>query len=235
MPKDIKVQLRLVDKLTKQVDVAKNKIRQFGMRVKETITRLASLRNAIIAVVAVRLAKYFVDAASSIEMYRKQLEVVTGSAKRADNALMAIREFARTSPLETQDVVQAYVRLRAVGIDPTMKQMKTMGGVAVLMGKQMTDVVGALISRHARTLREYGIQLNAQSKNVVIQSGNIRKVVDRDNASIREAILETWEERFPNAIEVAADTFTAKWLILKSQVLELDKASKKPLNNKAKL
>jgi hypothetical protein len=132
----------------------------------------------------------------------------------ADKALSAIREFARASPLETEDVVQSYVRLRAIGLSATMNQMKTLGGVAVLMNRQLTDVLQAFISLNKRTLRELGIDIDRTGAKAVIQSGNVRKVVEKDSASIRKALLEIWEERFPNAMDLILMIFKEKnWKI----------------------
>jgi len=118
-------------------------------------------------------------------------------------------------------VVQSYVRLRAVGIKPTIDEMKTMGGVAVLFNTQMTEVLNSFIGLNKKTLRRLGIEIDRTGSKAVIMSGNIKKEVEKDSASIRRALLEVWEERFPNAIETAANTSVAKTAIMKSEVFEL--------------
>ncbi len=217
----MEVELALRDKISKSIDKAKGKIRQFGDRVRKVAKSVFTLRNAMGMLAVTAIGKSFVTAASKIEVFGNQLLMVTKNAKAADNALKAIREFARTSPLETEDVVQSFVRLRAIGLEPTMEQMKTLGGVAVLMGRQMTDVLQAFIGLNKRTLRELGIDIDRTGQKAVIQSGNIRKVVEKDSASIRAALIEIWEERFPNAIEVAANTTKSKIAIMKSNIFEL--------------
>lgn len=239
MPKKLVVELALLNKLTRPLDKAKGKIKRIGFDIKKSFmkaskavsgfmnglnkvsSKIVNFKNLVIAAAASVVTKFFIDAASSIEIFAKQLEVVTGSATKAGNALTAIREFARTSPLETEDVVQAYVRLRAVGIDPTIKQMRTIGGVAVLMNREMTDVLDSLIGLNKRTLRQLGIDIDRTGQKAVIQSGNVKRVVEKDSQSIRGALLEIWEERFPNAIETAANTTKSKTAIMKSNVFEL--------------
>jgi len=221
MAKKIEVELALQDKLSKRLDRVRGNVARFGDRINSLVKKFINLKNAALAYVAIRISKYMIDAASSVEVFGKQLEMVTANAKEAGRLLDAIREFARTSPLETEDVVQSYIRLRAVGIEPTMKQMKILGGVAVLMDRKLVDMLGGFIGLHKRTLRRLGIDIDHTGKMAVIQSGNIRKVVEKDNASIRTALLEMWEERFPNAIEVAAKTTKAQTAIMKSNVFEL--------------
>lgn len=220
MPKRIEVELALQDKLTKNVDKARGKIVQFGQSVAKVSRQFFNLRNAVIGYVALRVAKSFVAAAAKIELFEIQLRAVTGSAAEAAKKLSAIREFARTSPLETEDVVKSYVRLRAVGIDPTIEQLKTLGGVALLFNREMAEVLDSLIGLNKRTLRKLGIEIDRTGAKAIIASGKIKKVVNKDSASIREALLEVWEERFPNAIEKGSKTFVAQMAILRSNIFE---------------
>jgi len=99
-----------------------------------------------------------------------------------------------------------------------------LAGFAVLFNREMVDVLDAFIGLNKRTLRKLGIEIDRTGAKAVIQSGNIKRVVEKDSTSIRNALLEIWEERFPNAIEDAADTTKAKLAIMKSNVFELSVA-----------
>ena len=224
MPKKIYVEIAMHDKLTKAMDKVTGKVRKFGRSVGRVFNKLATLRNAAVIAGIGYLSKSFISAAMAVEVYSKQLEVLSGSAKKAKDQLLVIREIARTSPLETEDVVASYVRLRAVGIDLTTKSLKTLGGVAVLLNRDMTDILDGFIGLNKRTLRKMGVEIDRQTKmaekKAVLMSDNIRKVVQNDSASIREALIELWEERFPNAIVTAADTFSAQIRVMKSNVWE---------------
>lgn len=220
MPKEIKVQLSLVDKISRYIEKVRGKINKIGSSVDKLSKQFFNLRNAVAAFMALQIGSSFINAAAKIEVFEKQLLAVSSSAEAARNSLNAIREFARTSPLETEDVVQSFVRLRAVGIDPTLAQMRTIGGVAVLFDREMTDVLDSFIGLNKRTLRQLGIEIDRTGSQAIIQSGNIRMAVNKDSASIREALLEIWEKRFPNAIEKAADTFSAQMAILRSNIFE---------------
>ena len=221
MGRKLVVELSVADKMSKSLAKIEGKFKKFTKSISNTFKKLTSMRNIIGVALIIRLGKSFLDASSNVEVFGKQLEMVTGSAQKASVALDAIREFARTSPLETEDVVQSYVRLRAVGIDPTIQQMRKLGGVAVLMDRQMTEVLDAFIGLNKRTLRNLGIEIDRTGDKAIIQSGTIKKIVEKDSASIRKALIELWEERFPNALETAADTTKSKTAIMKSEVWEL--------------
>uniref|UniRef100_A0A6M3M4X9 Putative tail tape measure protein n=1 Tax=viral metagenome TaxID=1070528 RepID=A0A6M3M4X9_9ZZZZ len=220
MSKKIEVLLTLQDKLSKNIDVARGKIAQFGHSIKNVTQQFFNLRHAVAAFVAFKIGQSFIMAAAKIELFGRQLRAVTQSAAEASKKLGAIREFARISPLETEDVVKSYVRLRAVGIDPTIQQLRTLGGVAVLFNREMADILDGLIGLNKRTLRKLGIEIDRTGSQAIIASGNIKKVVEKDSASIRKALLEVWGERFPNAIEKGADTFVAQMAILRSNIFE---------------
>jgi len=69
-------------------------------------------------------------------------------------------------------------------------------------------------------LRRLGTEIDRTGKTAIIASGNVRREVGKDSASIRAALLDVWEERFPNAIETASDTFTSKIAIMRSNIFE---------------
>jgi len=148
------VKLEMLDKLSKPADKAAGRMKRFGSEAKKAfnkasksakkfgdglasfgkkvdgvLKKVINFRSAMVALAAIGIAKFTIGAAASMEVMAKQLEIVSESGEKAKQALAAIREFARTSPLETEDVVQSFVRLRAVGIDPTIEQMRTIGGV----------------------------------------------------------------------------------------------------------
>ncbi len=220
MPRKLEVILGVTDRATKNIQRVEGKFRRFATRTKAAMRTLLSIPSLIAGAAVIKLGGAFVGAAAKIDLFRKQLVAVTASAAEADQKLAAIREFARTSPLETEDVIRSFVKLRAVGIDPTMDQMRTLGGVAVLFGKQLEEVLDSFIGLNKRTLRRLGVEIDRTGRQAVIASGNIRKVVEKDSASIRAALLEVWAERFPNAIETASGTFKAKVAIMRSNVFE---------------
>lgn len=221
MANDMVVSLKLRDELSKKLTAAREKVKSFARSVDKMFNKLVNLRNLAIATTIIMLGKATVGTAAKFEVFERQLQLVTETAKEANDAFLAIREFARTSPLETEDVTQSFVRLRAVGMEPTIEQMKTLGGVAVLFDREMTEVLDSFIGLNKRTLRALGVEIDRTGSKAIIASGNIRKEVTKDSASIREALLEIWEERFPNAIERAADTTKAKIAIMKSNITEL--------------
>lgn len=246
----VKTRFTLEDDVTTPAQRAKTAIVDFGqgsekalIKLKNTIsvvnaTGIVFLTKEImnLARASTEFGKSIIDTASNMEQYAIQLQAISKSESEARGTFLALREFARTSPLETEDVVQSYVRLRAVGIDPTLKQFKTIGSVALIFNQEMRDVLDGFVGMNKRTLRSLGIDIDRTGEKAIIQSGNIRKVVDKDSQSIRTALIEIWQERFPDLLEKASSTTKAKVAIMKSNFLELrDSIGKKLLPTVNKL
>lgn len=220
MPRKIEVQLSVVDQATRKIDEINGKFKRFTNSVNNSLNKAISVRNIALVAIFTGIARSSIQAASKVDQFRKQLLMVSKSAEEADEKLAAIREFGRTSPLETEDVVKSYVRLRAVGIDPTIKQLETLGGVSLLFGMKMEEGLDAFIGLNKRSLRSMGIEIDRMGSKAIIQSGNIRKEVSKDASSIRQALLEVWAERFPNAIEKAGQIYSARVEVMKSNIWE---------------
>ena len=220
MPKKLQVELSVIDRATKQIDQINGKFARFSKSVNNSLNKAISLRNIALVAVFSGIARSSIAAADKVEIFRKQLQMVSKSAAEADIKLAAIREFGRTSPLETEDVVRSYVRLRAVGIDPTIKQLETLGGVSLLFGQKMEETLDSFIGLNKRSLRSLGIEIDRTGSKAIIQSGNIRKETTKDAASIRQALLDVWAERFPDAINKAGQTLSARLEVMKSNIWE---------------
>lgn len=225
MASKIEVLLAVADHATKELDKVTGGFRRFESQAGAVISRVASLQNILrVSIGGVALgavAKSVIDVGGKIETFRAQLLAVSGSAEEAGRRLNALREFAAPTALKTEDVVQAYIRLRAVGIDPTVEQMRVLGGVALLFGRDMTSVNEALIGMEKETLRRLGIEITRTGNTAVITSGNVKRVVSNDTASIRRALIETWAERFPGALKEAGNTLAGRMAVLKSNLFEL--------------
>jgi len=222
---ELEIIARVRDLVSGPTDKMQSRMVRFAKGVNTAFSKVTgsifNLRNLIVGAVAGRAVKAFLDAGSAAETWRIQLQALVGDAGRAEALLQNMRQFAAESPLMTQDVIQSFVQLRAVGIKGAEDVVKKIGNVALIFNTEMQDVVGGFIGLQTRLLRRLGIQIERTGKTAVLQSGDIRKVVANDTDSIRQALLEIWGERFPNAMELAGQTFEAKMAVMKSAFFEL--------------
>ena len=220
MSSRIEIVISAVDQASSTFNSFRGRVDKLAKDVHRGFSTIATIPNLIAGAAIVQMGRHFVKAAYDLEIFRAQLLAVSSTAKEADDALDYMREWARVSPLGTKDVIDSYVRLRAIGLSPTIEEMKTLGGVSLMFHRQMTETLDGFIGLNKKTLRQYGIDIDRTGSKAILISGNIRKVAEKDSASIRKAILEVWAERFPKALELASNTLSAKVEIMQSNIWE---------------
>ncbi len=167
---DLNVQLilRLVDRATAPARAAMRTLERIGgeglMRQAETIQRgtrmmgdgmLGVGRAAGTAAATVAaysgtlsaLAAAFVRPAAQFERFQVQLTNLEGSQEGAKRAMAWIEDFATRTPLELEDTVAAYAKLRAFGIDPTNGSLQALVDTMAASGggaEQLDGIVLAL-------------------------------------------------------------------------------------------
>ena len=220
MSSRIEIVISAVDQASNTFNSFRGRVDKLAKDVHRGFSTIATIPNLIAGAAIVQMGRHFGKAAYDLEIFRAQLLAVSSTAKEADDALDYMREWARVSPLGTKDVIDSYVRLRAIGLSPTIEEMKTLGGVSLMFHRQMTETLDGFIGLNKKTLRQYGIDIDRTGSKAILISGNIRKVAEKDSASIRKAILEVWAERFPKALELASNTLSAKVEIMQSNIWE---------------
>lgn len=167
---DLNVQLilRLVDRATAPARAAIRAIERVGgeglMRQARQVEAgarmmgrgLSDVRSAALSATAV-LAGYtgavaalsgtFLGPAAEMERFKVQLTNLEGSAEGAEKAMAWITDFATRTPLELNQTVSAYARLRAFGLDPTNGSLQALVDTMAASGggvEQMDSLVLAL-------------------------------------------------------------------------------------------
>ena len=234
--KELEIIARLKDLVSNRLTVIK---RGFALMARSASAVLSglnrmifNLKTSLVGLGIVLASKAFIRASADIEKYRVQLTAIYGDAKKAEDTLRLIRDFAAESPLQTKDVIEGFKRLEAVGIESAETVIQKLGNVALIFDREVADVSHAFIGLHKRTLRELGVDIDRMGKDVVIAAGKgaKRMVVEIDKANkntiqlnqeIRKALLDIWAKQFPNAMELAGSTFDAKMAVFKSRIFEL--------------
>ena len=86
-------------------------------------------------------AKDFTTTASDFEKYGATLETIEGNSTKAKESLKWIGEFAKQTPYELDQVTEAFVQMRAYGLDPTNGSLKSLGDAASAMNKPIIQAV----------------------------------------------------------------------------------------------
>lgn len=166
-------------------------------------------------VVGYAFKRMFLDTASEFENYQTVLETIEGSSKKASKAMDWVSEFATKTPNELGEVVDAFVKLRAFGLDPTDGLLRTLGDTSAAMGKPLMQAVEAMadaITGENERLKEFGIKARTESGKVMFEytanGKTMRKVADANNrAMVQSTLSAIWNEKFSGAMEKQSKTW----------------------------
>jgi tape measure domain-containing protein len=88
----------------------------------------------------------FVREAAAFEKFNVQLTNLEGSAAAARTAMSWIEDFATRTPLQVEETVDAYARLKAFGIDPTNGSMQALVDTMAATGGGSEQLMGMVIA-----------------------------------------------------------------------------------------
>lgn len=166
---DLNVQLilRLVDRATAPARAAIRAIERIGgeglMRQARQVEAgarmmgrgLADVRSAALTGTAVvagyagamaGLAGSFLGPAAEMERFEVQLRNLEGGAEGADRAMRWIMDFAARTPLELNQTVSAYARLKAFGLDPTNGSLQSLVDTMAASGQGAEQLDGLVLA-----------------------------------------------------------------------------------------
>ncbi|MFJ1293480.1 tape measure protein [Paracoccus yeei] len=92
------------------------------------------------------LAGSFLGPAAEMERFTVQLRNLEGGAEGADRAMKWIMDFATRTPLELNQTVAAYARLKAFGLDPTNGSLQALVDTMAASGQGAEQLDGLVLA-----------------------------------------------------------------------------------------
>lgn len=164
---------------------------------------LRGLTAAAGAVGLVSLATSAMDTYRSFESLNASLKTVTGSAEAAEAAFALIEDFATTTPYSLEEAVRAFVKLKAMGLDPSREALTSYGNTAAAMGKSLNDMIEAVADAATgefERLKEFGIKARVQGDQVAFTFQGITTVVGKNAEEIQQYLLSIGNTEFAGAM-----------------------------------
>jgi phage tail tape-measure protein len=172
------------------------------------------------------------NTAKEFERYQSILTTLEGSQKKAKVSMDWVSDFAVKTPFEVGEVTEAFVKLRAYGLDPTNGLLRTLGDTGAAMGKPILQAVEAIadaVTGENERLKEFGIKARQTQDEITYQytdRGGIQKaltVAKDDREAIEAALVRIWDEKYTGAMERMSQGFTGLWSNLMDQVTRFQK------------
>lgn len=177
-----------------------------------TVTKLAAGLGGLF--VAREIASAFIQTNREAGVLRSQLETVTGSVYAASDAFDALVGFASETPYAVNQSVEAFVKMRALGLDPTERALRSFGDTSAAMGRDLMQFIEAVADASTfefERLKEFGIKARQDSDSVAFTfRGNTEKI-GKDAASIVEYLTKIGETDFVGSMDRQMSTLEGKF------------------------
>lgn len=112
-----------------------NKSESMGGMVAGAARNVAALAGAAVGLQAFTgITRDVISTGAAFETLEGRLVSLLGSSDKAKDAFAQIKELARTTPFEVSGLTEAYVKLTAFGLQPSMKQMQAISDTAATLG-----------------------------------------------------------------------------------------------------
>ena len=149
------------------------------------------------------LAKEVLTVGGRFESLKVQLKTTTGSAIGAEKAFKFIRDFAKNTPFQVEQVTDAFVKLNNFGIEPTTRTLTAFGDFASAMGKTLNDFIEAVTDATTgefERLKEFGIKTSSEGDRVKFTFRGITTEVGKNATEIQEFLTGISEQNFGGAM-----------------------------------
>lgn len=200
------------DSSSLQAEVEKSKRTVTGMidEIGSGLGRLGPLIGGVFAGVTVTgFIGKLVSVQREFDVLNSSLVTVTGSARAAGREMEWLKAFAKDTPYGLAQATQGFVKMKALGLDPTQSKLTSFGNTAAAMGKdlmQMIEAVADASTGEFERLKEFGIKASKQGDQIAFTFQGVTTRV-KDSAREITAYLENiGNTNFAGAMEERAKT-----------------------------
>lgn len=145
-----------------------------------------------------------VKKAASFEDYAASLETATGSVEKAEKAWASLLKFTAETPFQLDEVVNAYIKLKNLGLDPSEASLRSYGNTASAMGKSLDQLIEAVADASTfefERLKEFGIKARQQGNRVAFTFQGQTTVVKKNADAIQQYLKAIGDEKFAGNME----------------------------------
>lgn len=205
----LKIDSKDILKATKRLDKLENQSKKTERQSKKLGSSFGALKGAIAGIAFGVAIKGIINTAAAFEKLEASLVTVTGSTEKAVMAMEGIKAFATETPFQVQEITDAFIKLKALGIAPTEENLRSFGNTASAMGKslnQMIEAVADAATGEFERLKEFGIKSRSEGDKVSFTFQGITTTVGKNADEITRFLEGIGEVQFAGAMEKQMDT-----------------------------
>ena len=188
----------------REVDRRLDDMGKSGDRLQTKFTAVAAGITAAIAAIGVEaLASKLVTAQRNFDVLFSSLKTVTGGVDAAGAAFERLRLFAAQTPYTLDQAVNGFVKLKALGLDPSERAMTSFGNTASAMGKSLSQMIEAVADASTgefERLKEFGIKAKTEGDKIIFTFRGVSTEVQNSSNKITEYLTKIGETDFAGAM-----------------------------------
>lgn len=142
-------------------------------------------------------ASFMVRANADMQRLSAMLEVATGSAGSAATAMSQLQSFAAETPFTLGQVTEAYIKLKNLGLDPSVDAMRSFGNTSAAMGKDLMQFIEAVADASTgqfERLLDFGIKASKSGEQVKFTFQGVTTTVQNNAAAITSFLRSLGDE-----------------------------------------
>lgn len=155
-----------------------------------------------------------VKTAADFETLRTSLlSSFQGNQAAADSAFKTIEKFATSSPYQVEEVLNAFIKLKNLGLDPSEEALESYGNTASAMGKsldQMIEAVADATTGEFERLKEFGIKSKSEGDKVSFTFQGVTTTVGKNAQEIEGYLMNIGNVNFAGAMDRQSETFKGR-------------------------
>ena len=225
--------LSVIDRVTAPLKKLERQLRPFKRAMSDIGNASAGLQSALTGVIAPlgaifgaaglgsigAIGSKVIGTSAEFERFQTVLETLEGSSEKAKASMDWVANFAAKTPYELNGVTDAFVKLKAYGIDPQAGALAAAGDAAAAMGKPLEQAVEAMadaMTGENERLKEFGIKAEVAGNDIVYRwQENGKAMVATAKKNSREQIQATiegiWNGRYGGAMDKLSGTWDGMW------------------------
>lgn len=195
-----------LDRVTANTKVAKSATSDW----RSELTRLGPLMASVFSGAAMLgFGAKLVAVQREFDVLNSSLKTVTGSSANAEREMAWLKDFAKETPFGLAQATQGFVKMKALGLDPTRASLTSFGNTASAMGKdlnQMIEAVADASTGEFERLKEFGIKAKKEGDNVSLTFQGVTTTIKNSAAEITAYLEQIGNNQFGGAMEERART-----------------------------
>ena len=165
-----------------------------------------------------------IDVVSNFERLSGAMEIAFGSQAKAALQFKRINEFAAKTPFTVNEITETMIKMKNLGLDPSIEAIKSMGNTASAMGKplmQFTEAVADAVTGEFERLKEFGIKSSVEGDKVKFTFQGVTTAIGKNADEIQKYLLNLGNTKFAGGIDKQAETLGGQLSVLGGIVEQL--------------